>query len=435
MSLSTLAACCAVGLLSHPFNSFTILSWNQPASFVAAFARRKIESVLEFFQKVLPQNDSYNTRDYYWFHASMRAVGVGMLYRGLMMWSCTGAFSLSPFVPSWIPSGFRFIRSKIVSLTGSRRTAETASPSSSSTSLGAAAATSTTHNNETAQQEVADSTLRNPLSAQYYSTNQPERILGYTVSYSAGMVVRATFRAVTSGIATLLATPLQIVLIIFVADISNGYPDLKRAWMGLKASCVCDWDRDNPHYKPGDNPWLLKKRPHLVRMIWNKLTKLDVLDRAVLPFVKYAMTHSLVSSGIQFIEGWLQMRRKIHDIAGKDSGNNDNEERKVEESTTSTTTTLQKAKNVLSVLARATRIFLVAAIAHGLVSFSMSQVLSTAVQNFCRMTDYAQPYQAAGGLCSVADPLVLRVPKISLFFGISDGVCWGLITTLVTLWR
>ena len=98
-------------------------------------------------------------------------------------------------------------------------------------------------------------------------------------------------------------------------------------------------------------------------------------------------------------------------------------------------TPVQKIKKIFSICTHASRIFVVASVAHGLVSYNMSQVLSTAVQNFCRMTDYAQPYQAAGGLSSIADPMVMRVPKISLFFGISDGIFWGMITTLVTMWR
>lgn len=435
MSLSTLAVCCVVGLISHPFNSFTILAWNQPASFLATFVRRRIENVGQFFQKELPEQDAFNTRQYYWFYASLRAYGVGMLYRGILTWTATGAFSLTPFIPRFIQTGFRFIKEKISQkLLGNNN-------KNNNTTIDDTMVVSTSSSLEMAREEILLKT-------------EADRILGYTLNFSTASLVRSTFRAILSGTVSILTSPLQVVLTIFVADISNGYPTLERAWKGFKASTLCDWDRDNPPYKPGMDPWVRHRpRPSLPYLIYWKFSKARILTEAILPFTKYAVAHSLVSSLVQWFESYLQRRRFLQTLNEGDEDasyeNNINKKERILEklaqdhlgSYFSTLifqthlTAFQKFKKVIVNSGHFVRVFVVAATLHGLVSYNMSQELSTAVQNLCKMTDYAQPYQAAGGMASVSNPLILRVPKISLFFAVSDGVCWGLITSLVASWR
>ncbi len=448
MSLSTLAICCAVGLLSHPFNSFTIISWNQPASFLATFARRRIENVGQFFQKELPEFDSFNTRQYYWFYASIKAWGVGMLYRGIVMWTASGGYSLSPTLPGWIQSSISYVKKMI---------------SSSSNK-------SNNKNENQQKEEAAQNNLRPDFTQsrafedareEILLKTEADKIFGYTLNFSTGSLVRSTFRATLSAVTAILTSPLNIVLVIFVADISNGYPTLARAWKGLKASAACDWDREHPPYKPGMDPWKkIPDRPGFAHLIFSKLSKHRVFTEALLPFAKYAVAHSLVSSFVQFFESWMQRRRFSQRLLDQDvvegdnenDNNNNNNRSKRDrvldqlagEQVTGTTSTLlflshltsaQKFKKILSNSGHFFRIFIVSGLMHGLVSYNMSQELSTAVQNTVRMTDYSSPYDCPGGRASVSNPLQLRVPKISLFFGISDGVCWGIVTSLVAMWR
>ena len=398
--VSDIVICVAAAAATLPLHSFTTLCWNQPASFVAAFARRRIESVFDLLHRRLRNADTFNKQTYFWLHCSVKAWGAVLAYRATTAWlgsawwsgaAGAGADRRKPVLPgvagralsrlaAFAPAPLR----RLLGCGDSDESATTTTAEATTTTIGA----------------VARRALRNSVLVVAFAT---------------------------------LSVPANVATTIYICDISGGYPTLQRAWRAFAASAISDYDRDHPAYTRGADPWIKKrKRPSLAAMMYAKLSRNEVAQRVVMPWVGYALAMTLVSGacqcGFRRMMDW-QSPPTSSSVAPSSSQPEAGDANRARPPPPAPVT-----DSVPRRLLRSAALWLAAFAAHGAVAYAASGALSLAVRTAVRVTDYAQPYQHAGGLSSVADGGVMSVEGADVMFAVAEGATWATATAWAAVW-
>lgn len=400
----TLATSCA----TQPFYGFVLLCWNQPTSFVAHFARRRIQAITDFFVEHFSSEDAHNTPKYVWFRHSTRAWLPNAALRAAIVFFATRRY-------------FSSIAGRNVSIFFSQKLLKQNAATTTTTAIEEAAA-----GKASAPPQKEKKTL-DELCAEIEELQLPSNreLIADTVCAVA----------VTALVAAALIPP-KVLLTILSVDISGGYTSLAHIWTGVRSSAINDYDRANPIYVPGRNPWDKRyRRPAMVKLLWHKLQRLDAVWRMLVPWMAVPVANAAVFQICQF---YFRRGRARDDLRLK-------EEKEAADSNTTAGTgdsnqkaavpTVTAATRAKRVLARAAKVFIVSAVFHGAIAYLSAPRMSKAVRTAMHMPDYTQPYNIMGAgehgvpadktSLVVSDPRKLEVPRIEAVYSVLEATLWG----------